>query len=140
MPAQIEQLSQQVNTFGVVVVQLQQRFEPQDHGYTNDQLSILKIVINTSLQLLGRLTVTIQKCKKSSTTFLVGRAKWKYNKHEIASYRSELTSCTSILSLLTTSLTEYASREYPYCFLNKTEVDNGSHASRSSCTMSLRRW
>ena len=114
---QIGQLSQQINIFGAVIVQLQQRFEPQDHGYTSDQLNLLRTVIDTSLGLLGRLTVTVESCKRSSTKFLVGRAKWKYNEHEIASYRSEVTSCTSILSLLTNSLTESASREYLYYLL-----------------------
>ena len=36
VPGKIEQLSQQVNAFRAVVLQLQQRFQARDHGYATD--------------------------------------------------------------------------------------------------------
>ncbi|KAF3922853.1 hypothetical protein AA313_de0201273 [Arthrobotrys entomopaga] len=111
VPDQITQVCNEMVSLNATLNTLQQRFNPMESGYTEEQLQCLETVIASTKETLVQLAKLSDACettgkKKSGVTGIWKKMSWTFNEAEIASYRSGLVSYTTMLNVLTSTLAD----------------------------------
>ncbi|KAK6331851.1 hypothetical protein TWF718_002391 [Orbilia javanica] len=111
VPDQITQVCNEMVALNTTLNTLQQRFNPAESGYTEEQLACLETVITSTKETLIQLSKLSDACettgkKKPGVTGIWKKVNWTLNESEIASYRSGLVGYTAMLNLLTATLAD----------------------------------
>ncbi|KAK6511297.1 hypothetical protein TWF481_000218 [Arthrobotrys musiformis] len=111
VPDQITQVCNEMVALNATLKTLQQRFNPTESGYTEEQLVCLETVINSTRETLVQLSKLSDACettgkKKPGVTGIWKKVNWTLNESEITSYRSGLVGYTAMLNLLTATLAD----------------------------------
>ncbi|KAK6346107.1 hypothetical protein TWF730_010438 [Orbilia blumenaviensis] len=111
VPDQITQVCNEMVSLNTTLSTLQQRFNPTESGYTEEQLVCLETVITSTKETLIQLAKLSNACettgkKKPGVTGIWKKMNWTLNESEIASYRSGLVGYTAMLNLLTATLAD----------------------------------